>query len=52
VVSIFTKKRFNIKGKAKPVKGIVIPDNGNADLSTFFDKVTMPDEVNAVEAEG
>lgn len=50
MTAIHTKKRFVINGESKPAKGIVVANTGKADLSTFFDKVTMPDEVKAVEA--
>lgn len=50
LVSIFTNHRFEIDGKKKSAKGIVVADVGKADLSTFFDTVTLPDAVKAAAA--
>ena len=45
---IYTKKRFTIDGEKKPLKALVVADTGKADLSTFFDQVTFPEDVKAV----
>lgn len=50
LTSIFTNHKFEIDGKQKAVKGIVVADIGKADLSQFFSKVTLPTEVTAKAA--
>lgn len=45
LTSIFTNHRFEIDGKQKSVKGIVVENTGKADLTEFFKQVTLPTDV-------
>lgn len=49
LTSVFTQKKFDVGGKQKTIKAIVLKE-GKADLSKFFDKVTLPDEVTVKQA--
>lgn len=50
LTSIFTNHRFDIDGKQKAVKGIVVANVGKADLTNFFKAVTLPTDVKAKDA--
>lgn len=51
LTSIYPNKEITFNGKTKKWKSLVVGTRGSADLSTFFDQVTLPDELTAKAAE-
>ena len=55
ITSIYPNKAIAFKGETKKWKALVVGTRGNADLTTFFDTVTLPDALTAkadAQAEG
>lgn len=50
--AIYTNKRFVVDGESVPLKALVVANKGKADLSTYFDKPTYPDDVKVKAAAG
>ena len=47
ITSIYPNKAITFKGETKKWKALVVGTRGKADLSTFFEQVTLPDALTA-----
>ena len=53
ITSIYPEKKFAFNGQEpKKYKALVVGTGGKADVSTFFENVTLPDALKATEAAG